>query len=146
MKDVAAFVVEELANDDVRALDEANLRLGWDPQCVGENARGPRAGRVDETFGRYGKRRASVSVFNPQKPSVHALLGYRQARLIGAGPLGDRGVRFRGHEFHYATTLAASGEPLFARSNASGDDLDAGGLRRGTVMGSFIHLIDRAED
>ena len=31
-------------------------------------------------------------------------LGYRQARLLAAGPLGKAGARFRGHEFHYATT------------------------------------------
>jgi cobyrinic acid a,c-diamide synthase len=75
-------------------------------------------------------------------------LGYRAATLIGAGPLGPTGARFRGHEFHYATTAAAGGaaEPLFALSEASGMDLGASGLRHGPVMGSFIHLIDRVED
>ena len=33
--------------------------------------------------------------------------------------------------------------PLFALSDASDVDLGLGGLRRGTVAGSFIHLIDR---
>jgi cobyrinic acid a,c-diamide synthase len=74
-------------------------------------------------------------------------LGYRAATLIGGGPLGPAGARFRGHEFHYATTIAASADaPLFALSDASGKDLGASGLRHGSVMGSFIHLIDRAED
>jgi len=74
-------------------------------------------------------------------------LGYRAARLIGAGPLGPKGARFRGHEFHYVTTIAAdAAAPLFALADASGSDLGASGLRRGSVMGSFIHLIDRAED
>jgi cobyrinic acid a,c-diamide synthase len=73
-------------------------------------------------------------------------LGYRAAALLGAGPLGPAGARFRGHEFHYATTVSATGDaPLFALSDASGSDLGARGLRRGSVMGSFIHLIDRAE-
>lgn len=72
-------------------------------------------------------------------------LGYREATLTAAGPLGAAGARFRGHEFHYATTLAAQGEPLFTLRDASGHDLGVGGLRRGSVMGSFIHLIDRAD-
>ena len=74
-------------------------------------------------------------------------LGYRAATLLGGGPLGPAGARFRGHEFHYATTIAAGADaPLFALSDASGKDLGASGLRHGSVMGSFIHLIDRAED
>jgi cobyrinic acid a,c-diamide synthase len=74
-------------------------------------------------------------------------LGYRAATLLGAGPLGPAGARFRGHEFHYATTLAAGGAaPLFALADAGGCDLGASGLRHGSVIGSFIHLIDRAED
>ncbi len=71
-------------------------------------------------------------------------LGYRAATLLGAGPLGAAGTRFRGHEFHYATTIAAGADaPLFA---LAGRDLGASGLCHGSVIGSFIHLIDRAED
>ncbi len=74
-------------------------------------------------------------------------LGYRAATLLGAGPLGAAGARFRGHEFHYATTIAAgAAAPLFALADSGGRDLGASGLCRGSVMGSFIHLIDRAED
>ncbi|HLY46454.1 MAG TPA: cobyrinate a,c-diamide synthase [Stellaceae bacterium] len=72
-------------------------------------------------------------------------LGYRDATVLTAGPLGAAGARFRGHEFHYATTLEAEGEPLFTLCDASGHDLGQGGLRRGSVMGSFIHLVDRAD-
>jgi cobyrinic acid a,c-diamide synthase len=73
-------------------------------------------------------------------------LGYRAATLLAAGPLGAAGARFRGHEFHYAATVSASAEgPLFALSDASGKDLGPSGLRRGSVVGSFIHLIDRAD-
>ena len=72
-------------------------------------------------------------------------LGYRAAAVVAAGPLGASGARFRGHEFHYATTIAAGSEaPLFALADSSGDDLGVAGLRRGSVMGSFVHLIDRA--
>jgi cobyrinic acid a,c-diamide synthase len=72
-------------------------------------------------------------------------LGYREATLLGDCPLGTAGARFRGHEFHYATTVfTAADNRLFALADASGNDLGVGGLRRGSVMGSFIHLIDRA--
>ena len=74
-------------------------------------------------------------------------LGYREATLLAAGPLGTAGTRFRGHEFHYATTVSAGdAAPLFAAADSCGADLGPAGLRRGSVTGSFIHLIDRAAD
>ena len=74
-------------------------------------------------------------------------LGYRAVTLLGAGPLGPKGARFRGHEFHYATTIAeGAAAPLFALADSCGRDLGASGLRQGSVTGSFIHLIDRAEN
>lgn len=73
-------------------------------------------------------------------------LGYRQAATLVAGPLGDLGARFRGHEFHYArVTAEEAGQPLFAIADAAGHDLGQAGLAAGSVAGSFIHLIDRAE-
>jgi cobyrinic acid a,c-diamide synthase len=69
-------------------------------------------------------------------------LGYRRARLLCDSPLGPAGSRFRGHEFHYATTVRENGEPLWATTGAAGADLGCCGLRRGSVFGSFIHLID----
>ena len=35
-------------------------------------------------------------------------LGYREAAVLGETPLGKRGARFRGHEFHYATVVSES--------------------------------------
>jgi cobyrinic acid a,c-diamide synthase len=76
-------------------------------------------------------------------PKLH--LGYRRARLVESGPLGVRGAAFAGHEFHYAGIAHENGETgLFAASDAQGRGLGAVGIRRGTVMGSFLHLIDRA--
>jgi cobyrinic acid a,c-diamide synthase len=70
-------------------------------------------------------------------------LGYRSLILRQDGPLGKAGERFRGHEFHYATTLCAGGgQPLFALTDSCAVDLGPSGLRRGGVFGSFIHLID----
>ncbi len=48
----------------------------------------------------------------------------------------------KGHEFHYATTLRASGEPLFKSCDAEGNDLGPMGLVNENVFGSFAHIID----
>jgi cobyrinic acid a,c-diamide synthase len=73
-------------------------------------------------------------------------LGYRCARLREDGPLGAAGSRFRGHEFHYATVVQQpGGGTLMSATDAEGHDLGPCGLRRGSVFGSFIHLIDRCE-
>jgi cobyrinic acid a,c-diamide synthase len=72
-------------------------------------------------------------------------LGYRALALLRDGPLGHEGGRFRGHEFHYATTLSAGGEALFTAADSCGVDLGPAGLRRGSVTGSFMHLIDRED-
>jgi cobyrinic acid a,c-diamide synthase len=73
-------------------------------------------------------------------------LGYREATLVAAGPLGRAGARFRGHEFHYATTvLEGDAAALFSAVDSCGVDLGPAGLRRGAAMGSFLHLIDRAD-
>jgi cobyrinic acid a,c-diamide synthase len=72
------------------------------------------------------------------------LLGCRSVRLLQGGPLGAAGAEFRGHEFHYATAVqeGAARRLLFAADGA-GKEIGAQGLRRGSVSGSFIHLIDR---
>ncbi len=77
-------------------------------------------------------------------PKLH--LGYRQATTVDAGPLGPKGARYRGHEFHYAETASEGpGERLFEIADAESTALGAAGLRAGGVMGSFIHLIDREQ-
>ncbi len=65
-------------------------------------------------------------------------LGYRDLMPLGgvfSGPL-------KGHEFHYASTLKAEGEPLFNARDAEGTDLPPMGLIKGRVSGSFAHIID----
>jgi len=63
------------------------------------------------------------------------------------GPFGPSRSRFRGHEFHYAAVVEESPEgPLLSVRDAAGTDLGACGLRRGSVFGSFIHLIDRCDE
>jgi cobyrinic acid a,c-diamide synthase len=73
-------------------------------------------------------------------------LGYRRAALAADCPLGAAGNRFRGHEFHYARVVREGpGRPLFTCADAAGRDLGATGLIEGSVVGSFVHLIDREE-
>lgn len=68
-------------------------------------------------------------------------LGYRRVEAL-AGPFPGR---WAAHEFHFATTLRAEGEPLFRAWDAEGTELPPMGLRRGRVAGSFAHLIDRTD-
>jgi len=74
-------------------------------------------------------------------------LGYRQAQLATPCAFGSAGSEYRGHEFHYAVIRdEGSGEPLFTCRDARGNWLGDSGRRHGTVMGSFVHLIDRVDD
>ena len=52
-------------------------------------------------------------------------------------------IPLTGHEFHYATTLRANGDPLFQATDAEGLQLPKMGLVNGTASGSFAHIIDR---
>ena len=78
-------------------------------------------------------------------------LGYRQAEIADVhSPFGRLGRRWRGHEFHYATVLRETpseggAEPLLRTTDAAGHSLGFQGLRRGSAMGSFVHLIAGAE-
>ncbi|MBR9651804.1 cobyrinate a,c-diamide synthase [Thalassovita aquimarina] len=67
-------------------------------------------------------------------------LGYRHLTPLG-GPFR---TRLTAHEFHYATTVAAEGPPLFAATDAAGAKLPDMGLILGRVSGSFAHVIDCA--
>lgn len=70
-------------------------------------------------------------------------LGYREARLASDHLLGAAGTRLRGHEFHYATIEepAAPDLPFAFVRDAYGGAEQAEGSHRGTVTGSFFHLI-----
>ncbi|MBE1237930.1 cobyrinate a,c-diamide synthase [Phaeovibrio sulfidiphilus] len=78
-----------------------------------------------------------TSFHNPKRH-----LGYREVTVLEDSWLGPAGSLFRGHEFHYSIIReAANGHPLFACRAADGTDLGAMGHRRGSVSGSFVHLI-----
>ena len=70
-------------------------------------------------------------------------LGYRNARLLS--PLGaiPAGHVVAAHEFHYSTVAEQqTTDALFTASDALGNDLGAVGLQRGSVSGSYLHMID----
>ncbi|WP_333714373.1 cobyrinate a,c-diamide synthase [Yoonia sp.] len=67
-------------------------------------------------------------------------LGYRDMTAT-QGPISGS---WKGHEFHYATTLRAKGTPLFQIKDAEGTALPPMGLIAGRVSGSFAHIIDLA--
>jgi len=74
-------------------------------------------------------------------------LGYRRATLLGDGPLGTADTAYRGHEFHFAQERPSGrAAPLFACRDAAGTARGTAGQCDGRVMGSFLHLIDRAAD
>lgn len=72
-------------------------------------------------------------------------LGYRRIVALRDSPLGAKGSRFRGHEFHYSTQVGDSGSaaPLFTAKDATGAELGPAGCSQGSVFGSYLHLIDR---
>jgi cobyrinic acid a,c-diamide synthase len=71
-------------------------------------------------------------------------LGYRLAELAAPIPGHRAGARLRGHEFHYSTILAQPDAPLALVRDATGATIAETGSRRGSVTGTFFHLI--AED
>ena len=71
-------------------------------------------------------------------------LGYREARLIAASPLGPAGGGVRGHEFHYASLVAEGNDELLVDLvDGRGRALGKAGGRRGHVTGAFFHAIAR---
>jgi cobyrinic acid a,c-diamide synthase len=72
-------------------------------------------------------------------------LGYREAQLLAESPIGQRGARVRGHEFHYAALVATGNdEPLVELADGQGQRLGTAGGRRGKVTGTFFHAIAAA--
>jgi cobyrinic acid a,c-diamide synthase len=93
-----------------------------------------------------GKRHAMTGLLGLEtsfaKRKLH--LGYRRGRLLAPSGLGEAGTQVYGHEFHYASVLASPDDRLVDVEDASRSPVSEGGSRRGSVTGTFFHLIDRA--
>ena len=66
-------------------------------------------------------------------------LGYRRMTPLAQTWPGPEPVT--GHEFHYTSATRVEGDPLFAVSDAAGRNLGTMGLVRGSVAGSYAHII-----
>lgn len=72
-------------------------------------------------------------------------LGFREAVLEQSCSLGAKGATVFGHEFHYASVLSVGDEPLVKAFDANRDPVAEQGSRRGTVTGTFFHVVDSGE-
>ncbi|WBT39365.1 cobyrinate a,c-diamide synthase [Hyphomicrobium sp. DMF-1] len=68
-------------------------------------------------------------------------LGYRRARLLSDCVLGRKEAEIYGHEFHYATLLSDTGQPLMECRDAGTGAVRPAGSRNGSVTGSFFHFL-----
>ncbi len=78
-------------------------------------------------------------------------LGYRTATLQMPALAENAGTRFRAHEFHYASIsrtepYSETLKPLFKIEDARGKYLGKAGHTKGSVSGSFVHLIDKVAE
>ena len=78
-------------------------------------------------------------VTSHEKRKFH--LGYRRAVLKQPIPGLPTGTALRGHEFHYTTILDQPDMALADVFDADGNPVEETGSRRGTVTGTFFHLI-----
>jgi cobyrinic acid a,c-diamide synthase len=73
-----------------------------------------------------------------------AALGYREIRLAGSTPLGDKGLTARGHEFHYSFLENQESEKsvrkVYAATDRSGEDRGCPGYLVNRCLGSYVHL------
>ncbi len=67
-------------------------------------------------------------------------LGYRVLRPLSDLPWD---ATMTAHEFHFARVVSeGDADRLFEAEDAAGENLGPAGLRRGRIMGSFMHVID----
>jgi len=77
-----------------------------------------------------------------RSPKLH--LGYRRLEQM-SGFLKQKNLR--GHEFHYAATLwQGNTAPLFRVRDALDNSFGTIGLQKGSVAGSFVHVLDIEDD
>lgn len=68
-------------------------------------------------------------------------LGYRSLECLADVPIPHHSF---GHEFHYTTSVQEHGQPLFAACDKDGQPIGSMGVVKGTVFGSYAHLIAAA--
>ncbi|MEO1001333.1 MAG: cobyrinate a,c-diamide synthase, partial [Pseudomonadota bacterium] len=106
-------------------------------ECGGYMALG--AGLIDKAGVRHEMAGLLGLVTSYETRKFH--LGYRRAVLSAPMPGFEAGRALRGHEFHYSTIIEEPDAPLAAVADADGRPVPETGSRRGTVTGTFFHLI-----
>ncbi len=117
------------------------------------------AARSATVYGECGGYMALGRALTDRRGDEHPMLGLLPVDTSIASPrmtLGYRLLRphpnplwpdsaLAAHEFHYASEIPypQAAEPLFSAWDSEGNPLPDLGLRRGRVMGSFAHVIDR---
>ncbi|MGY6411978.1 MAG: cobyrinate a,c-diamide synthase [Alkalilacustris sp.] len=71
-------------------------------------------------------------------------LGYRRAVLAAPLPGHAPGAALLGHEFHHSTVIEQPDAPLATVTDAAGRPVPETGSHRGSVTGSYFHLIAEA--
>ena len=67
-------------------------------------------------------------------------LGYRRLTPLSGAPSYLQSAS-HGHEFHFTSAVSATGDALFAAGDATGTSLGETGLIKGSVCGSYCHVI-----
>ncbi len=135
---------ETLANAGhfLRSLRDAAARgIAIYGECGGYMVLGKKLQDADGTFhGMAGLLPLATSFANRK---LH--LGYRRVTCLSDTILGKTGQCLNGHEFHYARIISEDKSlALFQAEAARGQDLGPMGMSKGSVAGSFFHLIDQA--
>ena len=123
-------------HEGLRALAARSVRIHG--ECGGYMVLGQ---GIEDTDGR---RHAMAGLLQVETSFARRRLhiGYRRARLLVDGVLGGAGTDVMGHEFHYASVLVVGDDPLVDCRDASGAAVAEAGARRGSVSGTFFHVID----
>ncbi|WP_370241599.1 cobyrinate a,c-diamide synthase [Pararhodobacter marinus] len=106
-------------------------------ECGGYMALG--AALIDKDGRRHEMAGLLGLVTSYEKRKMH--LGYRRAELVADMPGHAAGAVLRGHEFHYSTILEQPDAVLARVTDAEGAAVAETGSVRGTVSGTFFHLI-----
>ena len=87
---------------------------------------------------------ASVLPFGTRMLPRRKALGYTEVVLRRACLLGDKGLRLRGHEFHYSEIVESTEDPgletVYEIKGRKMRDARPEGYSAGSVLGSYIHL------